>query len=74
MMTDREKLTVILVQILDFSGLKVQKQKKIYEKITSSLYQAAEDAASEVDEDMEAYLVWQIKQIVNDQIIDVSRN
>lgn len=65
-LSDRDKLTAILIQILDFSGVSSEEQEKIYNTISSGLGKA--------DVDTEAYLVWQIMQIVNDQLFDVSRN
>jgi protein-arginine kinase len=64
MMTDRDKLTVILIKILDATDLDEDDQEYIYNKITCGL--------SKVD--IESYLTYCIKQIVNDEVIDASRN
>ncbi|QDT24441.1 hypothetical protein HG66A1_62730 [Gimesia chilikensis] len=64
MMTDRDKLTVILIKILDATDLDDDDQEYIYNKITSGL--------SKVD--IESYLIYCIKQIVNDEVIDASKN
>ena len=64
------------MQILVFADLDEAEQEQIFNTICCGLMDSSAEAAAELNADMEAYLMSQIKQIANDQIsdIDVSRN